>query len=240
MEGAGSSWPSPHAFAYAELAVRLAICIIILRGRIGQWHEKWIDYRALAERLRRMMFLIPLGRSATSDADGWVEWFHRAVVRDAALVTARFDASYLSDCRALLAECELDRQVHYHESLAHRMHRLHLGLHWIGTAFFFAAALCAVGELVAESTWFSWFAVTLPAFGAGLHGIESQGDFQGLSERSRSLEHTFARYREAARALSTPTSASLGALAEEVANLFEQEQVDWRAAAERKPLGFPA
>ncbi|MEP6689944.1 MAG: hypothetical protein ABJD07_02240 [Gemmatimonadaceae bacterium] len=236
-----------HVYGALELAALIIICVVILRGWSQHWHGKWIAYRALAERLRQLVFLLPLGRSAPTGpaapgagGEGWVEWLYRAVVREAGLASATLEPEYLAHCRALLADCELDGQVGYQESTAHRMHHMHYRLNSLGTSFFGVALLCALVELFHADWWITMIAVALPALGAALHGIEGQGDFHGAEQRSLGMAATLKALLDEVRAMREPTSATIGDIAERAARAIDDERDDWRAAANRKPLIFPA
>ncbi len=236
-------------FASIEILVLATIFLIIVGGRRLHWHRKWVDYRALAERLRQLTFLLPLGRTAKrrnqiarspAGVGSWVEWLHLAVARDAGLVSAAIGAEYLRHCRALLAECELDGQVHYHHRNATRMHRLHLMLQTVGTFCFFGAAIAAFLELFLHSALVTGIAIVLPALGAAMHGIETQGDFHEAEQRSEITAAALRATRDQIRAMREPTSRTLGDAAEQVAELYDRESGDWHATAELKPLVFPA
>jgi hypothetical protein len=53
-------------FIAAELVLLGLIAFIYAIGRAHRWHERWIDYRLLAEYLRQLSFLMPLGPSELS------------------------------------------------------------------------------------------------------------------------------------------------------------------------------
>ncbi len=56
-------WTS-KGLVFAELASLIIIVALWARSRRRQWHDRWIDYRLLAELLRVQRFLAPLGGSA--------------------------------------------------------------------------------------------------------------------------------------------------------------------------------
>ena len=83
-----------YVFIGLELGFLAAIFIIYLIGRKRHWHEKWMDYRLLAEYLRQLFFLIPLGPGELSsphlpkylsagDPKGtWMYWHYLALRRE--------------------------------------------------------------------------------------------------------------------------------------------------------------
>lgn len=77
--------------AIGELLVILLILWLWYRGHRNHFHERWLDFRLMAELLRQWAFLLPIGGIATLnvpdyevDSDhsyGWVRWIVRAVGR---------------------------------------------------------------------------------------------------------------------------------------------------------------
>jgi hypothetical protein len=50
-------WPA------LELASIVGVLLTFLLSRAGEWHERWLDYRLLAEQFRVLDFLHPLGET---------------------------------------------------------------------------------------------------------------------------------------------------------------------------------
>jgi hypothetical protein len=124
-------------FIVAELALLIAIVIIYVVGRRRRWHERWIDYRLLAEYLRQLFFLIPLGpgelsaphlpkyMSAGDPKNTWMYWHYLALRREIGLVGAQFSSAYLDSVRSFLNSKDGIRgQIDYHEANADRLEKL--------------------------------------------------------------------------------------------------------------------
>lgn len=205
----------PVLLAVMELGLLLVILAVVVRGRLGRFHERWLDYRALAERLRHLTFLWPIGRTGTLarqprhvwDGDprsDWTVWLVRAAVRNAGMPTGTFDPAYLEGCRGFLKYHELEVQARYHETTAARLgalqHRLHPQVELAFGGALVAAAL-HLAELLpwgrfgmADWHYPVWFAalltfavIVLPAYGAARHGFLGQSDVLGSSVRSAAL-----------------------------------------------------
>ncbi len=134
---------------------------IYWRATHGRLRERWLDYRSLAERLRYLVFLLPIGRPTIAfriaahnrmadPRDTWTNWLFRALVRRAGVFTARMDGAHLEACRTLLSNAELKSQLDYHQRNQDRMHRVHRRLHSCANVFFFFALLFAVAHGVAH------------------------------------------------------------------------------------------
>ncbi len=153
VEGLGWSW-----VALAELALLAWILWRYRQASNGRYHRRWIDYRSLAEQIRHLVFLWPLGRptrtlrfqgeSATEAEEfTWIAWYCRAIVREISVCGGVMTPEYLSACRSLLFDRALPSQIQYHIHNERRMHRVHRNLHLFATSLFAVAAFIAVVHL---------------------------------------------------------------------------------------------
>lgn len=153
VEGRGWSW-----VAIAELVVLAWILWRYRQASNGRYHRRWIDYRSLAEQIRHLVFLWPLGRptrtlrfqgeSATEAEEfTWIAWYCRAIVREVALCDGVMTPEYLGACRSLLFDRVLPSQIQYHIDNEQRMHSVHHNLHLAARSLFAAAALIAIVHL---------------------------------------------------------------------------------------------
>jgi len=251
-----------------ELFVIVLITGITTFGRRKHWQERWIDYRLLAEHLRQMRFLAPLGRvtpfsrlpahAAGSDIrNTWMYWHFRAVVRAAGMITARMNVDYLNACRLLLRdglivgntdektrERRITGQLPYHRDNAARLHRLDHRLHLAGVALFVLTSLACIihllpiGHLV--NHWLTFAGAVLPAFGAALYAIRSQGEFTRVVKRSEAMADKLAQVASELEDVSqTSSSPALGRVAESAADCMIIEVLDWRIMFQARPLTLP-
>jgi len=212
-------WPdSKFWFTAAELAVISLIIGIIFFGRLCRWHERWLEYRALAESLRYSRFLAFVGefghvqdRPVAFDSP-WVLWYLRATMREVGLPTAVIDGAYQWRLlNATLAE-EISGQIGYHHGNSISAHRVDRMLHGLGIFCFGVTFLVLVifavsyvyilfaGFAAHEDAWPSWMhwlklhmifvSAGLPALGAALAGIRVHGDFEGSKGRSDAMLNT--------------------------------------------------
>ena len=186
-----------------------AVIWLFVIGRRHRWHEQWIDYRLLAELLRHLRMLAPLGggRALPSvpvhwtiygdPAATWMAWYVRAVERALGLVSARVDPAYLHGCAADL-QAILEEQKAYHDTTAriheHLEHRLHYSAivlfmltFVLSVLYLFGLPSATPGSWLKSPLTFSFFEGFLPAAAAALTAINYQGEFRRVARRSRAM-----------------------------------------------------
>lgn len=219
----------------AELLVILGILGLTHVGRRQRWHQRWIDYRMLAERLRvaRCACLLGGGGPLVQHAGHlasygnplrtWMHWHYRAVERAAGLVPgASFTSAYLAACREFWRESLIEDQRNYHEVTATRFSKLDHRLHVAGTCLFaltLVACLLHVAHLwVEESTrvawvpgwvpgWLTLLCAFLPAAGAALAAVRGQAEAHRVAQRSRAMQEALGRLQADLDAVPTDARA---------------------------------
>lgn len=144
-------------FIVAELVLLVSIVIVYAVGRARRWHERWIDYRLLAEYLRQLFFLIPLGpgelssphlpkyMSAGDPKTTWMYWHYLALRREIGLVGAHFSSAYLDSVRSFLNSKDGIRgQIDYHKANAERLEQLDSRFVTLTKSLFVLAIVAAV------------------------------------------------------------------------------------------------
>jgi hypothetical protein len=235
------------SLTYSESSIwhwtEAALLVFALAGvfivRHGRFHERWLSYRVLAERLRSAHYLAPTGadfrRQAQVEAvyvgDRSDDWLMRAFeeVWDRRPEPPRLEGAELEELKVRLAHDWLGCQIQYHKKAFRDHRRRHLALTWAIATLFLAtipfALLHAVGVAEHASTLFT---ITLPAAGAALGVLVTINQHHALSERSarmvsdlaviqptvleanaRTLSHVSS---EAARVIAQETGAWFGAM----------------------------
>jgi hypothetical protein len=129
-----------------ELVVIGWILAMIVIGRRRLWHERWLDYRALAENLRHGRFLAFVSefgriRGETRGGDerepSWFLWYLRATMREIGLPNAALDGTYQWRLLNATLTHEIEGpegQLAYHRAnsesarlIDHRLHQLGVG-----------------------------------------------------------------------------------------------------------------
>lgn len=256
---AGLAVPQAKPFLIVlELSAIATILILTRTAHRVAWHQRWLDCRHLAERLRGLALSAQLGdlglRIGADSEPHWVTHAVRATARNLGLPSARVDDAYLAAVRAALTDL-IDDQLTYLTADAHRMHRLEHRMHLIGTALFATTALICIGFLGFEAVFKLGggdleglshriaIAVTmasgaLPAVGAAIYGIRMQGDFAGIAERSETLAHHLA----ALKAVAAQDELSFDTLDRRIRRAVDLLTADlalWRQTYHARPLSLP-
>ena len=249
-----------------EIGVLVAINHLVRSGRRHRLHERWLDYRSLAERLRHLAVLWPMARSTPlvrvpADAmrddprQSWVGWMLRAVARDAGLVAVTFDAHHANACRNLLRDAELTPQRQFHAATRSRaaqvQHALTSGAEWL---FRLALALAlvhlggglaihagALPEPVGRTLELivAGCCVAFPAIAASIHGFLGTGDFAGMTMRSAAIEPRLAQIDTRLARLDPVDTTGVGDLAAQATALMESELVTWHTVTATRELETP-
>ncbi len=204
-----------------ELAGLGTTLVLVGLALLRNWHQRWMDRRLLAELIRQLRLLVPLGGGRPfphvpdhlamygDPARSWMYWHMRAIARDTDLPDAAVDAAYLRDGLDHLADVvgtETSGQWGFHVRTGRRAHELHHRLEHTSIALF---ALTFIGIVIhlglawpglfpheagrAADHWLVLISATAPALGAALAGINNQGEFQRLGKRSAAMADGLAR-----------------------------------------------
>lgn len=243
-------------FVIAEL---LTIIIVVVRTREAKrlaWHRRWLDARHLAELLRLLPLAAALGDLSLLRHDGGKPigshgWFARATAREIGMCEGHIDSPRVTAVRdqALVL---IGDQVRYHEANAKRMNLMDHRLRLTGELLFVATIIACILWLLAkaagaEHARLMGFDVTspiifisslLPAIGAALYGIRTQGDFCALAGRSQLIVEQLGKLDRAIRR----DSLDYRRLTERLRRLsaIMLAEVDqWRQSSERRPVELP-
>jgi len=250
-----------HDWFKIEFALIFGILLLVALNKWGHWHERWIDYRLLAEGLRQMRALAPFAHvtpafevpahlSDEHQGPTWFNWYFRAVVREAGLIKAGINDGYLNVCRRFL-DHEISEQIKYHRDNEGKFEALHQSLHGL-SIFLFLLTLVAcvlhlstspkVEEFLGDKAEgiLTLLAIVLPAFGAAIQGILHQGEFGRIARRSRSIKH---RLESMAKQIQDPEQTrsfrDLGRATESFCEIQLLEQADWRSVFISKAVSLP-
>jgi hypothetical protein len=249
----------PHGWDHAPLWIELSLLAIIifitLTGRGSRWHERWMDYRVLAESLRQSQFLVPLGRVTSNfrvpshlepgdPRHKWFNWYLRALVRESGMISARIDAGYCKKLRDILKSW-IESQIEYHGDTEKRSRRKEKLLHNGAQALFGVTALLCALHMFPWSKPYEFVltlgVIVLPAFAGALGAIFHIGEYERVAERSGALKERLTRILGQLEGLGDRvTSRDLTALAQSVSEVTLDELVDWRFVFLYKNLSLPA
>lgn len=247
IQSTHSSWP-----IITEVFIIFFIVLVTYLANKYKWHKRWIDYRMLAELLRPMRFLAPLGQvtasfrvpahaSVDDIRTSWVNWYFRAVVREAGLMAIKIDTQYLNSYRSIIKEAEIKGQAIFHENNCKRYQRICHRLHNTGTALFTITFVAALSHLFYHGEYSHWLTVisaVFPALGAAFVGILFQGEFKRLEQRSKAMFNKLEELYSTENDVLVSYSKSKE-LAIETADCMLTEALDWHHMFKPRHLNLP-
>jgi hypothetical protein len=214
-----------------------------------RWQERWLDYRVIAERLRCVRFLHPLGLGLTQSSapfrrhrESWVEWYVRRYQRGLDPPHGTIQTSDIARFAKRLGDREIPEQLKYHRANFRQVGLLDRRL---STAARIAlASTIVVAGLYGISAYYfggitrvPWMPIAivlffvLPAMAAAFNGIRAAADLIRLAERSAMMAAALTRLRRAI--LSTPMNYDRVAVAaERTAGIMSNELGEWRFVLE--------
>ena len=229
--------------------------------RIGRrWHERWLEYRLLAERFRYIELMLSISPGAATqppfkpaerESMRWYDCYFVWRTEHAELPDLSVH-EYRERALALMLE-----QIRHHDAnsarrgaIARRLHRVAVGL------FFFSLLLCVV-DLFAELIWPGFFnanlkslvlfgAVLAPVVAAAIHGVLTTTEYNKIADSSKEIADRIASLITTIRGFPTtegraapealkPIRDAVTAFADAAIN----EASNWRAMLRDKniPLG---
>ena len=243
-----------HTYAVLEFLTILSIAGLIHGGRYAALHQRWLDFRLLAECLRQHAFLAPIGaigrwsRPAYHNHDdaaiSWINWLLRGLIRAEGLPQISFERGYRQLYQQFLLAM-LNDQAEYHAGNAKRNHRIAHSLHLLNSLLLVSILFICVWHFLLNpidsaaerlELVLSILSGLLPAAGAALAGILSQGEFQRIAERSQSMAAYLTDFAESLGCETDLSVAELARQAQQIIELLSQELFDWRVIFRSKPL----
>jgi len=251
-------------FVTAELVIIITILITWYYGNKLQWHRRWLEYRRLAESLRHMRILAPLGsegpidrpgRNLDVDAQDWVNWYAWSLRRLIPLPDRAVDKAYLAAMREAVRSGEIAGQAQYHAENARRIAKLEVRMHHTGQALFGVTgglcalyiALYALGVLPKPDNpltdlvlgAFTLLTALFPTLGAALGAIHAQGDFKTVAEQSK---RTASRLAAVDKILADEPLdfARLADRIQKTSDIMMVDLEEWQTVFRTRPLSLPA
>lgn len=151
----------------AEFAVLAASSGFLFAAVRRRWHERWMEYRLMAELIRQLRFMLPLGggrplvRTPTflgvygDPTRSWMYWHVRAIARAAGLPSAEVDPHYVRECLEdleAIADGPGIGQRSWHQTNSVRSNNIYRVLS-VGSGMLFLATVVTTG------VHFAWLAM---------------------------------------------------------------------------------
>lgn len=229
-------------FTAIELAIILAILLIYKIGanphghqhsrtllgiRINRrWHERWIEYRILAERFRYMEILYPIGidpqkdgAARQNDLGEWVNAYFAMRLNEQKIGRTHDLAAYKARLLSIMKG-----QSDYHHKNAHRSEHIHHRLHTFATWMFYATLAACASHFVWHNPILILAAAFFPAVAAAMHGILASGEFSKIAKVSEQMHK---KMEELIQELNA--GGKIETIAENFHNIVIGEAMGWRA-----------
>jgi hypothetical protein len=238
-----------------SLVLQLAVSILVLiDSKIGgrhRWQERWLDYRLLAERLRSLRFLHPLGLGPDVTAStfppnrsSWTDWYARRMARTLGGPAGAMSSQQLSAMAEQLVAVEIREQVTYHRGAFRQLGKLERRLAFAASVALYTTILVGGALGIAayllggmEAVWWkpaaSVLLAALPAAMSAFNGIRADGDLVRLVERSAITASALARLSRSVSQLPL-TYDRIAAAATRVATIMANERSEWRFVLESR------
>jgi hypothetical protein len=234
--------------------------LIFLGGILGllwatrhfHWHEHWMECRLLAELIRQLRILIPLGGARPlprlpahlavygDPSQTWMYWHMRAVARSCGIPSVKVTPDYIGDYLDFLGSVvghSKSGQWGFHAQSAERSRVIFNKLRH-ATLWLLGATVLGVGARLFLPFTPGWerclllASAVLPALGAALEGINNQGEFTRTAHRSAAMAGAFEAYAAQVHKLREQkdiTLAPVTALSSQITQTMVDEITDWRA-----------
>ncbi len=194
--------PDRPVILISEIILMLAVLSIVWVGHRQRWHNKWIDYRFLAERFRSALFMAVANMDVSmlrpprhlSLAYSPKDWKVIAFI-SVWSQRPRWQTSgslVLEEVRHFLCEGWVEDQILYHDSIHKRHHRRHQRMA-LASYVLFGLTICVallhvldIGSHFLE-TVFAFMAVIFPAVAASITAIRTHRDYLRNSMRSEEM-----------------------------------------------------
>jgi hypothetical protein len=229
-----------------EFVFLSCMCIIWFWSHRKRWQDKFTDYRLLAEHLRHLRYLLPLGlipatRAVAHEPEHlrrhWVNWYLRGVARDTTYANLHHsDREFQRQMLALVHDHWVQDQLEYQKSVRRRTHHADKRLTIIGgmlVVFTIAISICHFFKPEWHFLWF--FAALFPACATAVHAIAQRAECKRLHKRSgamvlalRSILHRLDKMKDFFDKGGKICTWQISAIAQETATAMLQEAFDWR------------
>lgn len=233
--------------------VLVATALLLLRR---PWHARWLLYRSLAEQMRSLDLLAPLGEPLSyaqvpgffhheSGSEAFSQVFLQAVTRHLGFPSARVDPAFLNQRSEALAHT-LESQAAFQGRAARRYENIERVLRRAGLVLFITAAIFSLYDLAHSflltefvSPWLTAGTALLPAVGAMITGLATQGEYQRLTHRAVAMRRTLAVLLAELPRGPSLTLESLVAATHRAAEVLTSEVRDWQVLVSVKRPSLP-
>jgi len=241
------AWSAPGKII--EVFAIFLLLVLWFFARRGRWRQRWLNFRLGEQQIRHSAILGAVGSSAPLHNDpahlrfrlegAWLEWYCRALIRQANLPSVTLDSQTLASARKLILRGQLDAQIDYYDRSSkiheHADHRLES----IAAAALIITLISAIAYLVLKSihschldaaaSLAKFFGLFNPPLAATMAAIRAQGEHPQLAARySGMMAHLMTIRTELIRDTSAK-SWRLSGYSQRAAQAMIAEVSQWRS-----------
>jgi hypothetical protein len=234
-------FPDLPVILVSEIALMLGVLAIVGAGRHRRWHEKWIDYRFLAERFRSALFMAtanidvailrpPRHLSLAYEPRDWMVLAFTSVWnrRPRYPIT---ETSLFQGVKNFLCEAWVGDQISFHNATQRRHHRRHQRMTAAGYTLFGLTIVVAILHVARVGPhWleaaFAFLAVVFPAIAATITAIRTHHDYLRTSMRSGEMARQLLELKE--KIIKVNRVDEFLTLVKETEETMLHENEDWR------------
>ncbi len=252
------------AVGFGIQVLAFALILFLIRvNTLGNWHQRFLDYRFLAEQLRHMRFLFLLGcmppfarKSPGSGAarESWPAWHLRNVARQAGLVPARMDAALLARYRQRLDDDVIADQIQFYIARQDRFDLVARRLSSFGIWCFIAG----LGFILLRFLIFLWvkedtalplgiaggslrtvcneIALVIPSLASMAFALRAQGEYATLGSRYAHTRMVLVHKSQDLQAMTRLTRGELADFSEKLATVLSSEVSGWHVLVKNKTV----
>ena len=226
-----------------ELCAMAGVLVALWICRQLSWHEKWIDYRFLAEQLRTIMYTIVVQENPVSGSNTATQtlpfynkpknWIDFLIVTQVKNVLTRVKTPALEEVKTFVIDGWLTDQKNWHLKNAkrkkHAEHKLHRAVFALFCVTLAMAVLhfLKIGHGTVIGSLGTFLAITLPAWGAAIHAIGKQLEYERIAARSNKMAAELERLEEYAK--QSTTLEELRTIVQQAIQTVNLETFEWWA-----------
>jgi hypothetical protein len=193
--------------ACVEVFSTLAVLTEALIASHFQWHVRWLSFRAIAEQVRSLDLLHPIGlaiprphgfsaEDQPSGDEAFSAFLVQSIVRELGLPCSLIDEDFIRGRFARL-HVAIKQQIAFHSAASERYEKVEKFLtHGSLWVFVVAALVCLYDLFHALGLWTDPFGIVLmctvmlPVLGATFAALAAQGEYRRLAHRSDAMRRT--------------------------------------------------
>jgi hypothetical protein len=230
-----------------EIGSMFGVLIALYISRKYRWHEKWIDYRYLAEQLRTAIHTaVVLNKNPLSESTPTPKtlpfynppksWIEILIANQSKMTLNRLGTpADFNATKQFVIRGWLNNQQEWHEKTSKKKEQIEMFLRKTVFMLFCITLLMACLHLskfeflekLHFEKWGTFLAITLPALGAAIHAITKQLEYDRIAERSKKMAAELGRLVE--RAEKSTSMEELREIVQQAIQTVNLETFEWWA-----------